>query len=136
MLNLAWLLLGLPAYMLWRNSRAARNRHDFTSLQCLLALGCALLMLFPVISATDDLHAMRAEIEEAPATKRSVRASSIDKASTWNTRLQSPPAVLGATTQFFLVAERAEPQSISLLPVPAGPPAVRASRAPPSMRPL
>jgi len=87
LLNLAWLLLVLPACWLWRQSSNARTARSLTSLQCLLALGCAVLLLFPVISASDDLHVMRAEMEESVASKRLVRQST-EKASDWSTRLQ------------------------------------------------
>ena len=80
LLNLAWLLLALPAYWLWQNSRAPHSRRRFSSRQCLLALGCALVVLFPVVSATDDLHALCAAFEESPLSKRSVRQSVSEKA--------------------------------------------------------
>jgi len=90
LLNLAWLLLVLPGCWLWR--RAIRS-HRASSQQCLLALGCALVLLFPVISATDDLHAMRAEMEESSPGKRAVRPSG-EKHSAWVNRLQAAgPAV-------------------------------------------
>ncbi len=100
LLNLAWLLLALPAYWLWRNSRIASARRRFTSLQCLLALGCMLVILFPVISATDDLRAMRAEMEESPASKRSVRQSSGERPSTW--KWQAQPALQRNVTSFVV----------------------------------
>ena len=86
LLNLAWLLLALPAYWLWR-----RSVRRFGPLQCLLALGCALVLLFPVISASDDLHVMRAEMEDS-VSKRTVRQSGSDRNSAWINRLQGPPA--------------------------------------------
>ena len=46
LLNLAWLLLALPAYWLWRERSSARVGRR--SLQCLLSLGCMLVILFPV----------------------------------------------------------------------------------------
>jgi hypothetical protein len=96
LLNLAWMLLVLPAYWLWRQDRDARAVRRVSSVQCLLALGCALVLLFPVISASDDLHVMRAEMEESNS-KRTVRQAAGDKASAWANRLQSPPmAVAGA----------------------------------------
>ena len=63
LLNLIWLLLIVPAFLLWRSSRQARgvDRSGFS----LLALGCVLALLFPVVSASDDMQAMRPEIEEA-----------------------------------------------------------------------
>src|ERR1700758_3231952 len=92
-LNLAWLLLAAPAYWAWRRSGDARARHDCRALQALLALGCVLVLLFPVISATDDLCAMRAEIEESPSNRRSIRQASNDKGAC-NIRLHAPAAVV------------------------------------------
>lgn len=37
------------------------------------------MLLFPVVSATDDLHAMRQEIEESSASKRVVKQAVVDK---------------------------------------------------------
>ena len=90
LLNLAWLLLALPAYWLWREYSSAPARRRFSSLQCVLALACTIVVLFPVISATDDLRAMRAEAEESPSSKRSVGQRSSDKPSI--SRFQSQPA--------------------------------------------
>ena len=79
LLNLAWLLLVLPAYWFWRRSLATRGLGKPSSLQCLLALGCLIVLLFPVISATDDLHAMRAEMEESSPGKRGVRQAAVEQ---------------------------------------------------------
>lgn len=54
-----------------------------------MALGCVLVVLFPVVSATDDLHAMRAEMEESPISKRSISQKSGDKPSPWKSHNQS-----------------------------------------------
>ncbi len=94
LLNLAWLLLALPAYWLWRRGAETRLTRRVTSLQCLLALGCVLVLLFPVISASDDLHAMRAEMEDSSLSKRTVRQAGSDKNSAWVNRLQGPPATV------------------------------------------
>jgi hypothetical protein len=102
LLNLAWLLLAVPAYWLWRlhvNEHAARR---VTSLQCIWALGCVLILLFPVISASDDLHAMRAEMEESASSKRTVRVASSDRNSAWTNRMQSPPAALANASALFV----------------------------------
>jgi hypothetical protein len=80
LLNLAWALLAVPAYWLWRRDADFRAQRR-GRLECLLALGCALVLLFPVISATDDLHAMRAEMEDSSASKRAVRQAESDKTS-------------------------------------------------------
>jgi hypothetical protein len=96
LLNLAWLLLALPAYWLWRRGAGARPACRLGPFQGLLALGCVLVLLFPVISASDDLHGMRAEMEDSSSTnKRTVRQSSGDKNSGW-TRLQGPPALVAS----------------------------------------
>jgi hypothetical protein len=133
LLNLAWLLLALPAFCLWRSSRTASQSRRFTSLQCLLALGCLLFILFPVVSATDDLCAMRNEMEESPASKRSVRPAGSEKASAW--KLQSPPA-LAATASSLVVNDESwlESRSISLS-VPALPAIRQMGRAPPASFP-
>jgi len=132
LLNLAWVLLAVPAYRLWRNSTPANRRRGFTSLQCLLALGCALVLLFPVISATDDLHAMRAEMEESPASKRSMRQASNEKGPIPQTTLQSPPALLTGISSFLPMTDFGVVfhHAISLLP--AAPSLLNAGRAPPA----
>jgi hypothetical protein len=131
LLNLAWVLLALPAYWLWRRDAEARVARRVSSPQCLLALGCVLVLLFPVISASDDLHAMRAEMEESASSKRSVRQASSDKNSAWVNRLQGPPAAVAGAV--WLVAPEVEPLEISVLCVAplARPSVVHAGRAPP-----
>jgi len=131
LLNLAWLLLALPAFCLWRGSRNACAEHKSSSLQCLLALGCALVILFPVVSATDDLIAMRTEMEESPISKRSIRLASHDKAFVWNARLQAPPALLGTPWSFALATEQRDLPKNPSLYAPAAPLILPAERAPP-----
>jgi hypothetical protein len=129
LLNLAWLFLALPAYWLWRGSRAASPGRRFTALQCLLALGCMLVILFPVVSATDDLRAMCSEMEESPASKRTIRQASSDTAAVW--KWQSPPAL--ATTESSLSVRNQDWQPLPnpRFTVPAAPAIERAGRAPP-----
>jgi hypothetical protein len=129
LLNLTWLLLVLPAYWLWRGSRTAPAGRNFTSLQCLMALACLLVILFPVISATDDLHAMRAEMEESPEGKRSIRQATNDKPSAW--KWQSPPALTPATSSLIVHNEAWQPLPTSSLSMPVTPAIERAGRAPP-----
>jgi len=102
LLNLVWMLLVLPAYWLWRREAGARPERGVSSLQCLLALGCVLVLLFPVISASDDLHAMRAEMEDSSTSKRAVRQAGGDRNSAWINRLQGPAAAV--TSAVRLVA--------------------------------
>jgi len=131
LLNLAWLLLALPAYWLWRRSLHTRAMGKFGSLQCLLALACLLVLLFPVISATDDLHVMRTEMEESSPGKRSARQAAGEKTSVWHSRWQPLPAMVAATATFAPLAEGRH-QSFSVPQSEPAPPVVlRASRAPP-----
>lgn len=101
LLNLAWLLLALPACWLWR--RSARAQRSSSSMRSLLALSCMLVVLFPVISATDDLRSMHADMEESPASKRSFHHATTDRAP-FSGRLQSPPAILRTELFFSLLA--------------------------------
>jgi hypothetical protein len=126
LLNLAWLLLAIPAWFLWRGHRSARQ---FGSVHCLLALGCMLVVLFPVVSATDDLHAMRAEMEESPDGKRSIRQTTNDKPPVW--KWQSAPALPATTSSLIVSIARWQPLPTASLSTPAAPAIERPSRAPP-----
>jgi hypothetical protein len=69
-LNLCWLSLLLPACLLWRremltNGSGRPGKSPVAPLVFVCVVGCALVLLFPVISASDDLHAMRSEMEES-----------------------------------------------------------------------
>lgn len=134
LLNLAWLLLALPAYWLWRETRASER---CTSTQCLFALACALVLLFPVVSVTDDLHAMQAEMEESSTNKRGVRQAASDKVSLWNSWGQNPPAGIQTSGILFAPGPQVwrELRSISVI-LPATAKQLLASRGPPSPFPV
>jgi hypothetical protein len=102
LLNLVWILLALPAYWVWRQHASGCAARRLTSLQCMLALGCVLVLLFPVISASDDLHVMRAEMEESATSKRAVRHAPSDRTSAWTNRLQAPPATVAIAEWLFI----------------------------------
>jgi hypothetical protein len=71
LLNLFWLTLALPAAWLLKNKAVpAPKSLKITRLRPFLLMACVLTLLFPVVSASDDLHAMRPEIEESGAGKR------------------------------------------------------------------
>jgi len=63
-LNLCWLALLLPAYVLWRR-RVSSEPWTRASFVIICTLGCAFVLLFPVISASDDLHAVGQAMEES-----------------------------------------------------------------------
>jgi hypothetical protein len=80
LLNLFWLTLAVPALWMWcRKAVYAKDRGRFDGIRPLLLLGCALMLLFPVVSATDDLHAMRQEMEESSPSNRIVKQATGDK---------------------------------------------------------
>jgi hypothetical protein len=81
LLNLAWLMLALPGLWLWRCAPACHAGRQVGVLRALLLLGCVLVLLFPVVSASDDLHAMRQEMEESNFSKRAVMAAGVQSQS-------------------------------------------------------
>ena len=102
LLNLLWLMLALPAVLIWR--------HDLTSSQVLgrfsrsrsiVLLSCLLALLFPIVSATDDLHPIRAEIEESSPSKRVVKQAPGPNSPAWSNASRPPEQLLDAT--FFKV---------------------------------
>src|SRR5271169_265690 len=66
LLNLVWMIVALVAL-----SAFMRRRHKFGATprvpyeKALLALACVLVLLFPVVSASDDLHPTQAVLEDA-----------------------------------------------------------------------
>jgi hypothetical protein len=138
LLNLCWLSLLLPAWLLWRQRTASTGSGSSAGslagrpLVFVCALGCALVLLFPVISATDDLHAMRPEMEES---KRAfchpghcgctLHALTHFSPSVLTSSASPTPAFEPVGTVFPLL-----PQTPGILSVPAP-----AGRAPPSENP-
>ena len=68
-LNLCWLALLLPACLFWQQCVSA-DRRLRTSLVVIGTLACALILLFPVISASDDMLALGPASEEAERVVR------------------------------------------------------------------
>lgn len=81
LLNIIWLALAVPAIWVWRRRPAHGDIAWFGCWRTVVLLGCVLVLLFPVISATDDLHAMRPEMEESSASKRLLKQAGSAKAS-------------------------------------------------------
>ena len=80
-LNLVWFTLALPAFVLWRRARiSAKQSGQICRTNTLVLVGCLLLLLFPVISASDDLLALGLEMEESGATNCLVKQSVPTKA--------------------------------------------------------
>jgi hypothetical protein len=94
-LNLCWLSLLLPAWLLWRqrNSSTGSDCPAARPLVFVCALGCALILLFPVISATDDLHPMRSEMEESKRAFRNANRCACTHALTYSSQPVPPSSV-------------------------------------------
>jgi hypothetical protein len=68
LLNLCWLLLIGLGFGFWFPQRRTSK-----SLKLAFAFACLWVLLFPVISATDDLHVMRQEAEESSSAKETLK---------------------------------------------------------------
>jgi len=70
LLNTIWLLVAIEAFLFWRPARykGTPTVRDHNNSFGILALACALVLLFPVISLTDDLHAEQAAMEDSSRT--------------------------------------------------------------------
>src|ERR1700691_6022123 len=128
LLNIAWVLLALPACWLWRRNAEARQIRRLSGLQCLLALGCVLVLLFPVVSATDDLHTMRAEMEES--SKRGMRSAN-DKSSAAESRWQTPFVAVAGFSPLARLSETWRELRVSQPVMASVPFSVQPGRAPP-----
>jgi hypothetical protein len=72
LLNSIWLVVALGLFAIWRTHwlpAFQTRRRDFAVRTSFLALVCALALLFPAISLSDDLHP---ELVGLPATKSSL----------------------------------------------------------------
>jgi hypothetical protein len=63
-LNLFWLLLAAASFGFWR-SRFRSQRRSRGSARAAITLACALAVLFPIISLSDDLHGEQAAVEDS-----------------------------------------------------------------------
>lgn len=93
LLNLCWLMLALPAYWIWRRHISNLRPHRLRKTHAFVLLGSVLLLLFPVISATDDLHAMRPEMEESSPSKQIAKHISSNKSASFLSRIGIPAQV-------------------------------------------
>jgi hypothetical protein len=92
LLNIFWLLIAAGALGIWiRQWRRGARRRGLPLPLC--ALGCVLVLLFPVISATDDLHAT-ALVVEASGFSRKILKSITPTGASAHAWLQVLPALL------------------------------------------
>ena len=99
LLNLFWMLLALPAYLVWRNQSSGQRSFARLHNRSGMLLGCVLLLLFPVVSATDDMHALRTELEESSFSKQ-IKNADDHKSSPWLGNSDAPSAQPGSFAAF------------------------------------
>jgi hypothetical protein len=93
LLNLLWLTLALPALWMWRREPVCVHPgQSFVRVRPFLLFSCVLMLLFPVVSATDDLQAMRQEIEES-SSSTTVKSGG-EKSQVWLSNAGSLPVLI------------------------------------------
>jgi hypothetical protein len=84
LLNFLWLMLAVPAFFIWRRQPSClRDSGEPRHPRSFVLLGCLLVLLFPVVSASDDLHTVSAEIEESGFFKRAIKQPLGAKSPAW-----------------------------------------------------
>jgi hypothetical protein len=80
-LNVAWLMIAVAFYALLAR-RLAKGDPEYASgpsrFRAVLALSCALLILFPVISLSDDLQEMQAAVVEASPARFTMKRAGVN----------------------------------------------------------
>ncbi len=67
LLNTLWFVLAVSAFLFWQSKEEVGGFHRLEhDTRCrFIVLACVLVLLFPVISLTDDLHAEQTPIEDS-----------------------------------------------------------------------
>ena len=106
LLNIFWLIIAAGALGIWVRQWRRRARWRGLPLQ-LCALGCVLVLLFPVISATDDLHATALAVETSDFSRKMLKSITPTGASahTWQHAI---PAMLSLALLFSAAARRVD----------------------------
>jgi hypothetical protein len=117
-LNILWLLLAASAVALWRTSWAHQPRtRRHAPWREWTAVACALVLLFFVVSLTDDLHAELVVLEDCSACRRHVNCLTAAHAA------QQPDHFPTGAGAAVLPAEaRVADSAVALLFVPASQP--------------
>jgi hypothetical protein len=93
--NAFWGLVALASFWLWRPQAArawGRCQHHYGPIFRVATLACALVVLFPVISLTDDLHGEQPLAEDSSAPLRILKRWTGDAGSSNSQKFSSPPA--------------------------------------------
>lgn len=101
-LNVAWGLIAAATFVVWVRHKAALRQNGARILRIeLCALCCALALLFPAISATDDLHAAQLALETSDQSHKFLKRINRINASAGGDWLHSLPALLLAVYAAF-----------------------------------
>jgi hypothetical protein len=78
-LNLLWLMLAVPVVvLLWHAPESAMGARKHSRLYLCVFAACLLALLFPVVSASDDLNAMRVELDESGSAQSTIKSAASD----------------------------------------------------------
>src|SRR5450631_964459 len=106
LLNLLWLILALLAALTcWLVPKPAGEASDAYRSRLFVLAGCLLALLCPVVSASDDLNALRTDMEESSSGQPSVKKSTAFNSSAW----RNVPS-LAETARMSPVGPQLEPQ--------------------------
>lgn len=131
LLNLIWLTLATGALLGFvRGQRGSARMTQVSYRKSLVALACAVVLLFPIVSASDDLHPAQAVVEEA--TKRIQLAVAPLHSARSSAPLFMLPAISALCMMPALVVLRPVRFPAAKTRVLDGAIAVSAGRAPPS----
>jgi hypothetical protein len=122
-LNILWLLLALPAFFVWHRQSGSWRVVGKCHSRFFILLGCLLTLLFPVVSASDDLHPQSAEIEESGAFKRTVKQLPGIRVPAWT----SNSGAVALSAQMSVFPPEIETFGVHVEHLPVPPRQVRAS---------
>jgi len=108
LLNLFWVLLALAGvHFLVRNG--VRRGRDTAPWRVVLALLCAVVLLFPAISCSDDLHHLQATSEDASVSRRQIIAGNAQAGGHIVLFCSTVKPVIAASPLVFLYPVRLRP---------------------------
>src|SRR6516165_2605220 len=115
LLNLVWAFLALGTLLrFWWRTRSRTSAESSAVSHRLVALACVICLLFPIVSASDDLHPTRALVEDA--TKR-IFISIASRHAPSNQPTLLPMLSAFAALWSFNVLERSHPGSLRACPI-------------------
>ncbi len=116
LLNILWMLIALGGVAVWRARWVRQSRsHRHEPWREWTAFACALVLLFFVVSLTDDLHAELIVIEESCTSRRHVNCLSAAHDSQQPDHFASGPGLAVIPTRAHLTDFAFEPLFIPAL---------------------